>query len=338
MILVYDYLSGGTLSDHLYNLEARKNTFSSLTWKKRLGICIGAGRGLDYLHTGCEIIHGDVKASNILLDDNLMAKLSDFGTAKHENGSNLQSEDSTLIRGTRGYLDPYYLSNHELTRKSDIYAFGVVLLEVLCGRPAFDPRVAREEHILTEWARDKISKGEVDRIVSASLREEISPDSLESFLKISTSCLHDEPKKRPTMAQVVLQLESVLEQHHSTITSVQDETSVAEDMDPSKDAKNTSAAAASEQAFTAGRNEQRQNKMSKTPIAGPSSVRTTNKSHAKTERPGIQRKTTEGKKKGRAITGKPEIPTFGMWELEDNSTDPWKSGRPGYTGVWTYAG
>ncbi|XP_073293267.1 receptor-like protein kinase FERONIA isoform X2 [Primulina huaijiensis] len=341
MILVYEYLSGGTLSDHLYNLATRKNNFSCLTWKQCLGICIGAGRGLDYLHTGCEIIHGDVKASNILLDDNLMAKLSDFGTAKHENGSNLQSEDNTLIKGTRGYLDPHYLSSRELTRKSDIYAFGVVLLEVLCGRPAFDPRVARDEHVLTEWARDKISKGEVDRIVLASLKEEISPDGLESFLKISTRCLHDEPKKRPTMAQVVLQLESVLEQNDSTITSAQNELSVAEDMGPSRNAKNTPVAAVSEQAFTTGRNEQRQN-MSKMAVAEPSSVRTTeahkpsingrlDKAHAKTEMPGIQRKTTAGKKKDRAIVEKPAIPRFGTW---DRTTEMWKRGAPGYTGVF----
>ncbi|XP_073293268.1 receptor-like protein kinase FERONIA isoform X1 [Primulina huaijiensis] len=355
MILVYEYLSGGTLSDHLYNLATRKNNFSCLTWKQCLGICIGAGRGLDYLHTGCEIIHGDVKASNILLDDNLMAKLSDFGTAKHENGSNLQSEDNTLIKGTRGYLDPHYLSSRELTRKSDIYAFGVVLLEVLCGRPAFDPRVARDEHVLTEWARDKISKGEVDRIVLASLREEISPDCLESFLKISTRCLHDEPKKRPTMAQVVLQLESVLEQNDSTITSVQNETSVAEDLGPSKDAKNIPAAAVSEQAFTTGRNEQHQN-MSKIAISEPSSVRTRghkpsmngrlDKSHAKTEMPverqkdndllnflnnfalGIQRKTTAGKERDKAIVEKRAIPRFGTW---DESTERWTRDSPGHT-------
>ncbi|XP_073124011.1 probable receptor-like protein kinase At5g38990 isoform X2 [Henckelia pumila] len=264
MILVYEYLSGGTLSEHLYNLAKGKNYLSSLTWKQCLGICVGAGRGLDYLHTGCAIIHGDVKASNILLDDNLMAKLSDFGTARHENGSDLQTEVSSLIKGTLGYIDPYYLSSCVLTRKSDIYAFGVVLLEVLCGRPVFDPRLAQDEHILTEWARDEISKGKFDQIVSASLRQEISPGSLESFLKISQSCMHDEPEKRPTMAQVVLQLESVIAQHESMRTLVKNETS--------KDAKNTSVAiAVGEQALATGRNENRQ-QMSKMAIAEPSSV------------------------------------------------------------------
>ncbi|KAL6498601.1 hypothetical protein OROHE_026542 [Orobanche hederae] len=108
MILVCDYMAGGTLSDHLYKLRKDSHNNSSLTWKRRLNICIGAGRGLDYLHTGHGVIHRDVKASNILLDENFVAKVSDFGLAKHEDGSKLQSHVSTRVKGTNGYLDPAF--------------------------------------------------------------------------------------------------------------------------------------------------------------------------------------------------------------------------------------
>ncbi|KAG8384593.1 hypothetical protein BUALT_Bualt04G0134000 [Buddleja alternifolia] len=145
MILVYEYMACGTLADHLYKLAKDNNSCSSLTWKQRLDICIGAGRALDYLHTGHRVIHRDVKASNILLDENFEAKVSDFGLAKPEDRSKLESHVSTNVKGTFGYLDPTYLYTHKLTRKSDTYAFGVVLMVVLCGRPAVDSRVAEDE-------------------------------------------------------------------------------------------------------------------------------------------------------------------------------------------------
>ncbi|KAG8378704.1 hypothetical protein BUALT_Bualt07G0012900 [Buddleja alternifolia] len=216
MILVYEYMAGGTLADHLYKLARNNDNIPSLTWKQRLNISIGDGRGLDYLHTGHSIIHRDVKASNILLDENFIAKFSDFGLAKHEDRSKSQSHVTTNLKGTFGYFDPYYFTTRKLTRKSDTYAFGVVLLEVLCGRPALDTSVAEDEQVLTKWARDNISKGKIDRIVASTLRGEISEDSLKAFAEVAEKCLHDEPKKRPTMAQVVLQLEFALEQQDNT--------------------------------------------------------------------------------------------------------------------------
>ncbi|XP_075520898.1 putative receptor-like protein kinase At5g39000, partial [Primulina tabacum] len=228
MILVYNYMPNGTLADHLYKLERNGNDCSSLTWKQCLDICIGAGRGLDYLHTGHAVIHRDVKVSNILLAENFTAKISDLGLVKHENKSDAKSHASTKVKGTFGYLDPSYLSTGKLTRKSDVYAFGVVLLEVLCGRPALDQSVLMDEHILTKWARDKISKGEVDLIVASSLKGEILPDSLKTFVQVVERCLDDEPKKRPTIAQVVVQLELALEQQETPRSLTSNEiTSVA---------------------------------------------------------------------------------------------------------------
>ncbi|XP_073118675.1 putative receptor-like protein kinase At5g39000 isoform X2 [Henckelia pumila] len=212
MILVYEYLARGTLGDHLYKLVKKGISCGSLTWKQRLNICIGAGRGLDYLHTGHGIIHRDFKVSNIMLDENFTAKVSDFGLVKHENLRNSQSHVSTKVKGTFGYLDPNYTSTGKLTRKSDTYAFGVVLLEVLCGRPVIDQQVPEDEQILTNWARGKIREGEVELIVDSNLRKEISPNSLKAFVEIAERCVDEEPKKRPTMTQVVLQLEHALEQ------------------------------------------------------------------------------------------------------------------------------
>ncbi|KAG8387811.1 hypothetical protein BUALT_Bualt02G0059900 [Buddleja alternifolia] len=216
MILIYEYVACGTLADHLYKLARNNDNSSSLMWKQRLNICIGAGRWLDYLHTGHSLILRDVKASNILVDENFTSKVSDFGLAKHENRSKLQSHVSTNVKGTFGYLDPHYLTTRKLTRKSDTYSFGVVLLEVLCGRPALDTDVAEDEQILAKWARENINTGKIGEIVASNLRDEISKDSLKEFVEIAEKCFHEEPKKRPTMAQVVLQLEFALEQQEST--------------------------------------------------------------------------------------------------------------------------
>ncbi|KAL8041825.1 hypothetical protein ABFX02_09G009300 [Erythranthe guttata] len=220
MILVYEYMACGTLADHLFKHVKNNNDCPSLNWKQRLAVCIGAGRGLDYLHTGHSLIHRDVKASNILLDDNFIAKVSDFGLAKHLSRTKLQSYVSTKVKGTFGYLDPNYFTTGKLTRKSDTYAFGVVLLEVLSGRPAVDFRIAENERILTKWARENISNGNADQIIASNLRGEISEDSLKVFVGIAERCLHDEPKKRPTMAQVVLQLEFALDQQESPTSPV----------------------------------------------------------------------------------------------------------------------
>ncbi|XP_012839990.1 PREDICTED: receptor-like protein kinase FERONIA [Erythranthe guttata] len=226
MILVYEYMPCGTLADHIYKLERENNTRSSLTWKQFLDICMGAGRGLDYLHTGHGVIHRDVKASNILLDENFIAKVSDFGLAKLENKRKLETHITTNVKGTFGYLDPNYYRTHKLTRKSDTYAFGVVLLEVLCRRPAVDLMVPQDERVLSVWARDKINKGEADQIVSISMRGEISPNCLKTFVGVAQRCLSDEPKNRPTMCQVVSQLELAFEQSLEIATTISNESSV----------------------------------------------------------------------------------------------------------------
>ncbi|XP_042014790.1 putative receptor-like protein kinase At5g39000 [Salvia splendens] len=230
MIIVYEYMANGTLADHLYKLARKSDNVPYMHWKERISICIGAAQGLEYLHSGQILIHRDIKASNILLDKDFSAKVSDFGLAKYLNRRKSESHVSTKIKGTLGYLDPSYFSTGKLTRKSDIYAFGVVLLEVLCGRSAVDRLYIGDDQILTKWALQNISKGRVHQIVDSDIVGEIMEDSLESFVELATRCLLDEPKKRPRMAQVVTQLEIALEQQErATPSLVQD--GVTSDLD-----------------------------------------------------------------------------------------------------------
>ncbi|KAK2996049.1 hypothetical protein RJ640_029597 [Escallonia rubra] len=206
MILVYEYMPRGNFADHLH--RSGKNYSAPLPWLRRLRICIDAARGLDYLHTGTSIqpdraIHRDVKSSNILLDHNWDAKISDFGLSKLGPEDQAYSHVSTEVKGTFGYLDPEYYLTRRLTRKSEVYAFGVVMLEVLCGRPAVDLSGDEEQWGLAGWAQYCIGEGTVDEIIDPSVKEEIKQDCLMDFVQIAVECLRNIPRKRPTMAEIV---------------------------------------------------------------------------------------------------------------------------------------
>ncbi|KAL1534597.1 non-specific serine/threonine protein kinase [Salvia divinorum] len=218
MILVYDYMWSGALADHLHN---NSNNGSTLSWNERLKICIGAGRGLDYLHSGCSIIHRDVKPTNILLDEGFTAKVSDFGLAKHLGQDVLQTHVITNVKGSFGYFDPSYFTTGRLTRASDTYSFGIVLLEVLSGRPAVEQRLDEDELCMSMWAQEKIRNGKAYQIVDSNLKGDISETCLKTFVGIVKRCLHQDPKKRLTMTQVVAQLEFALEQHEMKGTTTQ---------------------------------------------------------------------------------------------------------------------
>ncbi|KAI3715807.1 hypothetical protein L6452_22794 [Arctium lappa] len=208
MILVYQYMPHGTLAHHLHKHGL------PLSWVRRLKICIGAARGLHYLHTGTGIRHGvihrDVKSSNILLDDCWEAKISDFGLSKIGPTNQPCTSVTTLVKGTFGYLDPDYVYTGRLTRKSDVYAFGVVLFEVLCGKQAVDRSLDEEQWSLARWAQDSIKEGMLKQIVDTNLRGRISPKCLKEFARLADWCLQSHLKQRPTMAEVVVGLESVL--------------------------------------------------------------------------------------------------------------------------------
>ncbi|KAL6006751.1 hypothetical protein ACLOJK_032246 [Asimina triloba] len=206
MILVYELMENGPLKNHLYGSD-----FPCLSWNQRLRICIDAARGLNYLHTGFArpIIHRDVKSANVLLDERMCAKVADFGLSKVFESLD-QSHVTTVVRGSFGYLDPDYCKMQHLTEKSDVYSFGVVLLEILCARPVVDPTLPRNEVSLVEWAMGRMKKELVGQIIDPRLVGHIDANCLRKFSGTVEMCLAEQGADRPTMGDVLWNLEYAL--------------------------------------------------------------------------------------------------------------------------------
>ncbi|KAF7850926.1 hypothetical protein BT93_L4841 [Corymbia citriodora subsp. variegata] len=204
-LLVYEHMQKGSLENHLFKRGA-----DPLSWDVRLKIAIGAARGLAFLHTSEKsVIYRDFKASNILLDGEFNAKLSDFGLAKLGPTGD-QSHVSTRIMGTYGYAAPEYIATGHLYINSDVYGFGVVLLELLTGLQALDSNRPSGQHSLVEWAKPSLSeKRKLKKIVDPRLDSEYPPKAVVQVAELVLKCLEGDPRKRPSMEHVLATLEKV---------------------------------------------------------------------------------------------------------------------------------
>ncbi|BAT80040.1 hypothetical protein LR48_Vigan04g014600 [Vigna angularis] len=202
-LLVYEYLPRGSLENQLF----RRFT-ASLPWSTRMKIAVGAAKGLAFLHEAEKpVIYRDFKASNILLDSDYNAKLSDFGLAK-DGPEGDDTHVSTRVMGTHGYAAPEYVMTGHLTAMSDVYSFGVVLLELLTGRRSVDKNRPPREQNLVEWARPMLNDSrKLSRIMDPRLEGQYSEMGTRKAAALAYQCLSHRPRSRPSMSTVVKTLD-----------------------------------------------------------------------------------------------------------------------------------
>ncbi|KAE9609885.1 putative transferase, protein kinase RLK-Pelle-RLCK-VIIa-2 family [Lupinus albus] len=208
LFLVYEFLSRGSLDNHLFGRGA---SVRPLSWDTRLKIMIGAARGLAFLHTlEKKIVYRDFKPSNILLDNTYTAKLSDFGLAKAIPYPD-QSHVTTRVMGTSGYAAPEYIATGHLFVKSDVYGFGIVLLEMLTGsRIGHIMRLSQEESSLQKWLKSNLlNRGKMRSNMDARLEGKYPPKLAFEVAQLSLKCIQAEPKVRPSMVEVLETLEKI---------------------------------------------------------------------------------------------------------------------------------
>ncbi|KAK9276253.1 hypothetical protein L1049_005784 [Liquidambar formosana] len=200
-LLVYPYMSNGSLASRL---KAKP----TLDWDTRKRIALGAARGLLYLHEQCDpkIIHRDVKAANILLDDYSEAVVGDFGLAKLLD--HRDSHVTTAVRGTAGYIAPEYLSTGQSSDKTDVFAFGILLLELITGQRAVEfENVEYPEGAFLNWVKKIHQEKNLEMLVDRELKNNYDPIELEKIVQVSLLCSQHVPSQRPNMAEVVCMLE-----------------------------------------------------------------------------------------------------------------------------------
>lgn len=199
--LVYDFMPNGSLSYQLSLSGANR-----LTWPQRKSIILDVAKGLAYLHYEIKppIYHRDIKATNILLDSKMRAKVSDFGLAKQ--GNEGQSHLTTRVAGTYGYLAPEYALYGQLTEKSDVYSFGIVILEIMSGRKVLDT-MNSPVVLITDWAWTQAKSGKMGEIFDQSIKEEGPEKIMERFVLVGILCAHAMVALRPTIAEALKMLE-----------------------------------------------------------------------------------------------------------------------------------
>eukprot|EP00258_Populus_trichocarpa_P030877 XP_024446896.1 probable LRR receptor-like serine/threonine-protein kinase At1g05700 isoform X1 [Populus trichocarpa] len=215
MALVYEYMANGNLKDQLL-----ENSTNMLNWRARLQIAVDTAQGLEYLHNGCRppIVHRDLKSSNILLTENLQAKIADFGLSKafaNEGDSHV----TTVPAGTPGYIDPEFRASGNLNKKSDVYSFGILLCELITGQPPLIRGYQGHTHIL-QWVSPLVERGDIQSIIDPRLQGEFSTNCAWKALEIALSCVPPTSIQRPDMSDILGELKECLAMEMSSEISM----------------------------------------------------------------------------------------------------------------------
>ncbi|XP_047166501.1 G-type lectin S-receptor-like serine/threonine-protein kinase At5g24080 isoform X2 [Vigna umbellata] len=208
-LLVYEFMKNGSLDKWIFTSYQGRDRL--LDWTTRFNIAIATAQGIAYFHEQCRdrIIHCDIKPENILVDDNFCPKVSDFGLAKLMGREH--SHVVTMVRGTRGYLAPEWVSNRPITVKADVYSYGMLLLEIIGGRRNLDMSFGPEDFFYPGWAYKEMTNGSTIKVADRRLNGAVDEEELTRALKVAFWCIQDEVSMRPTMGEVVRLLEDTVD-------------------------------------------------------------------------------------------------------------------------------
>lgn len=208
-LLVYEFMKNGSLDKWLF--PSHKTRERLLEWPTRFQIAVGTAQGIAYFHEQCRnrIIHCDIKPENILLDENFCPKVSDFGLAKLMGREH--SQVVTMVRGTRGYLAPEWISNRPVTVKADVYSYGMLLLEIVGGRRNLDMSFDADDFFYPGWAFKGMQNGDAMKVADRRLEGAVEKDEVLRALKVGFWCIQDDVSMRPSMSEVVMMLEGSVE-------------------------------------------------------------------------------------------------------------------------------
>lgn len=200
-LLVYDFLSRGSLEENLHGNKKDRNDFG---WEERYKVAVGVAEALDYLHNGCEqpVVHRDVKSSNVLLSNDFVPQLSDFGLASQVSSS-ASHMPCTDVAGTFGYLAPEYFMNGKMSDKIDVYAFGIVLLELLSGRKPIDNDCPKGQESLVMWAKPILKDNNISQLLDPQLGSGYNSHKIENMILAANLCIRREPIMRPQISLIL---------------------------------------------------------------------------------------------------------------------------------------